>query len=117
MQDERKCSSSFSLFGQLTDNEKYLFRWRSELNDKIQDTSKICKNHKLLFLDLYESRDYCSNPYNLHTKRVKNSLRTVSLSVALNFKEISTDTFLPPGSKLCTKCRLQVLQEMQVSVT
>ncbi|XP_065680680.1 uncharacterized protein LOC136094636 [Hydra vulgaris] len=70
------------------------------LRSKINPIDFICSYHEKVYLLRYENehRRYCCKPSNKHAKKVKNSLRVISLSYAKDFGLI-------PGQKICTSCR------------
>ena len=68
----------------------------------------------MIFIDMYERRDYCCDPYKVHSSKFKNNLRIVKLELAEEFKNHFSDINLSPGDKLCNSCRIKVQNNIEV---
>lgn len=116
LKDSNVCCKEISYIESFSDEDKSLLRWRSNLWEKMEDTFTVCENHKKKYLYLFNSDGNCTDPFNKHLKKVKNSsVRKLDLQTALNFKKFSKINInLPPGANLCGNCRVKVSEVIKV---
>jgi len=87
---------------ELSTEKLELIRWRTGLQEA--DLETICLHHENKFFTIFESSQWkCCDPFKLHKKAARSSLRPISMSSAMQFNQ--SGILVKPGEKLCTMCR------------
>lgn len=82
----------------LTNDAQELLRLRTKM-PSFESNSTICLHHESILIARYESlQKHCCDPFQMHTKHMKSSLRCVNTETAKQLK-------VKPGQKLCPECR------------
>lgn len=102
-------SSELKTISDVSDEKKKLLVLRSGC----ENIKNICTYHEKKYLDKYFHihGKRCCDPYQLHKKTVKQSLREITPTTAAN----CTQVILIPGKALCSKCLQKVQTTSHIS--
>lgn len=113
-----KCSGNLQSLDTLCEKDKTLIQWRTNIWEDEENSLNICYNHKIILLNFYEKKCIsCIDPFQRHTELKSKSLRIVTDNVAASFKKYYSSKHLPPGSKICEGCRLEVMKQISDAET
>ena len=69
----------------------------------------ICSYHKSRYLKYYSSyQTSCCDPYNKHEKKRTNNLKSITLQLHLDYKQVTKQNIVP-GKKVCGTCYNELL--------
>ena len=95
-------SRGLRMVSELSSENIQLLRWRTNLQQ--EDLITICHHHENIFLTNFENFQWkCCDPYKLHNKVTRRSLRPISNSCAMQLNQLGI--LVKPGEKLCPTCR------------
>ncbi|XP_047129865.1 uncharacterized protein LOC124809907 [Hydra vulgaris] len=98
-------------FEDIPDYEREILMWRTGLSI-INVKSTTCLHLKHVYLKRYATKlTHCCNPFNIHNKVKKGSLREINLDTAKSL--CSKGKFVVPGEKLCPQCRHKLASSEQ----
>lgn len=110
---QASCSENLQSLASLSENERTLIQWRANIWEDEENSFRICSNHKVRLLNFYEKKcNSCIDPFQTHTELKTKSLKIVTYNVAASFRKYYTSKHLPPGSKICEGCRLEVTKQI-----
>lgn len=74
-------------------------------NTTVTENMTVCLHHKKLLLDKYKFlQKTCCDPFDIHTKAVKGSLRSILDTTRAESLSKDTQKDIKPGQKLCPRC-------------
>ncbi|MEE6499080.1 hypothetical protein FKM82_003309 [Ascaphus truei] len=87
----------------LSSNDMLLLQLRTSMMT-LSGHDTICVHHEKLFIERYvDMQKGCCDPYNVHKKNIKKSLRVIGLDDA-TFLSAKFGRQFVPGWKLCSRC-------------